>query len=49
MFAGHRLELIVPIGGFAVRFVQKHGEQFFPVTPVGWRRGDMNVALVDGN
>lgn len=32
--AGRKLELVVPIGGPAATFVQKHGQQLFETTPV---------------
>jgi len=34
MFEGRRLDLIVPIGGPAVRFAQSYREQLFPATPI---------------
>jgi PAS domain S-box-containing protein len=34
LFAGRRLNLVVPIGGPAVRFAQKYRQQLFPATPM---------------
>src|SRR5262245_17007438 len=34
LFAGRRLDLVVPIGGPAARFTQKHRSRLFPGTPM---------------
>jgi PAS domain S-box-containing protein len=34
LFAEHRLDLVVPIGGAAARFAQAHRQQLFPATPM---------------
>jgi PAS domain S-box-containing protein len=34
VYAGRRIDLVVPIGGAAVRFAQKHRQQLFPQVPV---------------
>jgi len=33
-FAGHHLDLVVPVGGPAAQFVQRHRQQLFPETPM---------------
>ncbi len=33
-FAGHHLDLVVPIGGPAAQFVQQHRQELFPETPM---------------
>src|SRR5215211_6817891 len=34
LFAGHRVHLVVPMGGPACRFAQKHRARLFPDTPM---------------
>ena len=34
LFAGHQPDLVVPLGGPATRFAQKHRQQLFPSTPM---------------
>jgi len=34
LFAGHQPDLVVPLGGAATRFAQKHRQQLFPSTPM---------------
>ena len=52
MFANRRLDLVVPIGGLAVRFAQKYRQELFPETPMLLAATDqrhLNMAAVTSN
>jgi PAS domain S-box-containing protein len=52
MFLKHRVDMVMPIGGPAARFVQNHRPQFFPETPTLYAAVDerhLNHAILTTN